>query len=186
MPVDFLPLLLLAGLIPAVLLIALLVTVFSGEGKVKGDSKRKGLRVWLIAFFTIALIGGIYGYMYKWTEIRHSKAAKSGDIEAMYTLGASFMHYRRGSRFDPDQGIKYITQAAEGGNVNAQLKLASHFLTGVSATVNKELALKWYKEAANKGNRDGKKMLKLLSEKEYYPENPSGEAGFMAFKWIEQ
>jgi uncharacterized protein len=85
--------------------------------------------------------------------------AESGDPETQCGLGLSLM---LGAPQDFDEGLKWLTLAAEQGLLQAQVALAGFFWTGFGPLArDQEKAMNWYEQAAFGGHRVGKRMLGL-------------------------
>jgi TPR repeat protein len=59
-------------------------------------------------------------------------------------------------------GISQLRTLAEGGNAEAQLKLASAYENGDGVSQNDQLAAKWYRKAAEQGNAEAQSALGLM------------------------
>lgn len=85
----------------------------------------------------------------KWFE----KAAKQNHSEAMYMCGK--VHFEAGGENDIPAltvSLYYYGQAAELGNLKAQIDCAKRYLEGKGADVDKSKALYWYEKAAELGD----------------------------------
>lgn len=72
--------------------------------------------------------------------------AKENDIEALFILGMMFEEGGRKKYFA--EAMSLYEKAAEQDCVEAQVKLAEHYLAGVRITENPEEAIKWIRRAA--------------------------------------
>ncbi len=83
-------------------------------------------------------------------------AAENGDHAAQLIVGLSyyFGEYRDGSPVpkDDDLAVKWLTNAAQGGDSYSQFHLAGMYHDGLGVETDKRLAAKWYLESAKRGN----------------------------------
>ena len=82
-----------------------------------------------------------------------SRAAKQGDIEAIYILGKMLLD---GEAFErsPRLAYTYILKSARHGFPMAQFELANMYDKGVGTEIDKKLAIKWYINAADNNVAD--------------------------------
>ena len=171
MPVDFLPLLLGVAFLGTLLVTPFIATFV-----------KRRRRVWLAGILVAAIFLAFYVWLYHRTEIRYSRAAAGGDVEAMYRLGRSYMSYNRGSPYDPPQGRELLRSAAEQGYVPAQMTLGSYFLSGLSTPQNQQEALRWFRRAADQGSREAKTVINDVEQNGYNVNYPSGKAAEIVMK----
>ena len=83
--------------------------------------------------------------------------ARGTEPEVWFTLGDAFLH-GRGTTQDRDEGARWLTQAAEAGNLHAMNRLA--LLLQLPRTFEGDSdALVWYRRAAEQG--DSRAMVSL-------------------------
>ena len=63
---------------------------------------------------------------------------------------------------DPDDGIRWMRQAAENGNHFAAYRLGKEYLTGEALTKDTSKAAKWFTQSAEAGNQYAQYMLGKL------------------------
>ena len=124
-------------------------------------SKRAVIRI--VAMVLFCLICIVFTRLYVWKEVRYGRLASQGDVVALRKLGQAKMHYHHGARFDPTMGLIFLNRAAEAGDLGAQIILASHYLTGISAPADIGKARHWLQKAAEKGHPQVLKMVEKLS-----------------------
>jgi len=98
----------------------------------------------------------------KWYE----KSAAQGDPVGMWNLAFMYIKGEGGLEKDYAKARNLFRSSAELGYANAQYDLGIVLLDGVGGEPDKADAVKWFKKAADQGNRDAKKILKELGEKE--------------------
>ena len=101
-------------------------------------------------------------------------AVKAGNSHAQFIVG-SFMFLK-----NKNEGIRLMEAAAEAGNVNAQMKLASFYLTGEYIDRDPSKARALFEKAAAAGNSDAMEVLSAI----YYrgdgvPKNESKAREFL-------
>lgn len=101
------------------------------------------------------------------------KAAKQGDIESMQELGRSYTMDRAGQVCDAKLAEKWFLKAAELSDLiragkktgfkhfGERTAIGDMYLSGTCGNRDEQLALKWYKLAASKGERLGQFKLGL-------------------------
>jgi ABC-type phosphate/phosphonate transport system permease subunit len=102
MPVDWLPLVLGVAFVGTVIVTA-----------VVASSVKRPRKAWMVGLLAATIWPAFYVWFYYRAEIRYRRAADTGDVEAMYRLGHSYMSYNRGSPYDPPQGRELLGLAAE-------------------------------------------------------------------------
>ena len=173
MPIDLVEIALL-GLIPLTLVVVLIMLVKS----------KKRMRIGMVGGSFLGLVVLLYVYLYYATVIIHSSSAETGNLTSMYKLGASYMHNYRGSRYDPPRGLDWLRRAAEKDYIQAQMKLGSHHLAGISARVDEEKALFWFKKAVSGGNAEAKELVEEVEEHGFNPMSPAGPAWVIVQRWV--
>ena len=81
--------------------------------------------------------------------------------EAQYALGKLLLSDDMEVR-DPDEGIRWLNQAAENGNHFAAYRLGKEYLTGETLTKDTSKAAKWFTRSAEAGNQYAQYMLGKL------------------------
>jgi TPR repeat protein len=76
------------------------------------------------------------------------RAAESGVPEAQFWLGVAFDQHLWFGVSDQQEALKWFKQAAEGGNPDAQVELASRYMLGDGLEQNHALAAEWFLKAA--------------------------------------
>jgi len=76
----------------------------------------------------------------------YAKAADGGHSVAIWNLA-----YHAARQGDHDQAAMYLTRAAEGGDVVAMNDLGVSYSAGKGVPKNNEMAMKWYRKAADLG-----------------------------------
>jgi len=94
-----------------------------------------------------------------WSALRPGQAeqlaalAAQGDTRSL--LGLAYMSLNPdGSRFDPAEAYRLLTEAAEAGSAEAQYELAKLYEDGVGADANPEEALRLYRKSADQNYAD--------------------------------
>lgn len=94
----------------------------------------------------------LYGYgQLKNTDLAMSyflKSAEKGYLPAIQLMAK----YRLLHDKNPEQAIRWFKQAAEAGDVNAQMFMAASYLYGIGVKKNSDMAARYYISAAKKGN----------------------------------
>ena len=75
-----------------------------------------------------------------------------GDLKSKYTASMMYLHGVGNIQKDSIKAEKLLTELAEMGNVQAQIALGSHYLTGDLLPKNQVLGLKWTEAAAKQNN----------------------------------
>jgi len=96
----------------------------------------------------------------------YTKSAAQGDPVGMWNLAFMYIKGEGGLEKDYTKARNLFRYSAELGFANAQYDLGIVLLDGVGGEPDKADAVKWFKKAAEQGNRDAKKILKELGEKE--------------------
>lgn len=88
-------------------------------------------------------------------------AAESGDAQAQYFLGVMHVHgIGIGKGADRREGLRWLTVAAEGGHVQAQIELARTYQSGEhGVAADHAAAANWYRRAAEQGDVGAQLML---------------------------
>ncbi len=79
------------------------------------------------------------------------------DAEDMFYLGKQLL-----DEDNKDKAIKFIKYAAQHGNSDAAVQLGICYETGNGVVKDRQIALAYYRQAANSGNAEGKRRLKLI------------------------
>ncbi len=111
------------------------------------------------------------------------EAAMRGDREAQYIVGG--MYFRgMGTERNLNKAFQFLHGAAMQGKSTpeSQKLLGEFFLTGHTVPQNYENALKWYKMAAENGDRDAQSELGYL----YYSGRGVTQDLEQAFTWFEK
>ena len=98
----------------------------------------------------------------RWYE---QAVAQHEDAYAMYSLGYCLLH-GRGTRGDPETGLRWLCRSAELGEVNAQYELGSAYYRGVGAPATRQLAMKWLRSAAAFGHARAQAFVERTSRGE--------------------
>ena len=108
------------------------------------------------------------GYRESMLEARkwYTLAAKQGHAEAAYRLGRIYYYGFGFDRFEDHRGeaIKCFEFAAEKGLDEAQYTLAACYYFGYGTEENVEKSLKWFRMAAEQGNKDAIDRLRELGQ----------------------
>lgn len=108
------------------------------------------------------------GYRESMLEARkwYTLAAKQGHAEAAYRLGRIYYYGFGFDRFEDHRGeaIKCFEFAAEKGLDEAQYTLAVCYYWGYGTEKNVEKSLKWFRMAAEQGNKDAIDRLRELGQ----------------------
>ena len=96
----------------------------------------------------------------------YKKSAGQSDPVGMWNLAFMYIKGEGGLEKDYMKARNLFRYSAELGFANAQYDLGIVLLDGVGGEPDKADAVKWFKKAAEQGNRDAKKILKELGEKE--------------------
>lgn len=83
--------------------------------------------------------------------------AQMGNVESMRSLGSSYLE-GFGTKQDITAGLKWLRQAADGGDKEALIRLADAYFAGVPKADHAE-ALKWYRKAAEQGNGEAYRVI---------------------------
>jgi TPR repeat protein len=70
-------------------------------------------------------------------------------------------------------GYNELLNAAQKGDVNAQLKLGEMYRDGIGVTINFDEAIKWFTAAAKNGSKVGKQQLSILMNKPIIQQLPA-------------
>lgn len=91
--------------------------------------------------------------------------AAAGDVDAQYRLGLRQLH-GEGGRQDGFAALRWLRQAAESGDVRAQLALGRIYLTGYD-TVGQDLGEsdRWLAAAAAQGDREAEQLQAEVHER---------------------
>lgn len=92
------------------------------------------------------------------------KAANSGEVEAMYTLGQAY-RLGRGVKTNHQYAIRYLWPIANAGHSGAQNLIGNAYQTGLGLPQNYYLAARFYEYAALSGNSDAQFNLGVLYQK---------------------
>jgi len=81
----------------------------------------------------------------------YTKAAKEGEIDAMFDLG---LMYKKGEGVQKNstKARTWFTKAADGGHAEAMYQIAQYFHLARRANKNLATAVKWYTKVAEKGS----------------------------------
>lgn len=93
-----------------------------------------------------------------------SKAYDKGVKSAGYFLGEAY-YYGRGTTVNYEKALQLLEEDAEKGNTYAMLNLGEMYYSGKGCEKNKEneeKALALYKQAAESGNEEGKRIMEIL------------------------
>jgi TPR repeat protein len=91
----------------------------------------------------------------RWYE---QAVAQHEDAYAMYSLGYCLLH-GRGTRRDPEAGLRWLNRSAELGEIDAQYELGSAHYRGN----NRGLAMKWLRSAASLGHARAQAFLERMT-----------------------
>jgi len=91
----------------------------------------------------------------------HMKAAEGGDSLAQYTVGKAYASGVGVSK-DPKKSVEWHQKAADGGYKKSQYILGLYHLHGQQGLAkSREMAFKWFREAARQGHVEAKRHLGL-------------------------
>lgn len=94
----------------------------------------------------------------KMNDIIANKARLSKeDAEDMLYLGKQLL-----DEGNKDKAIKFIKYAAQHGNSDAAVQMGICYETGNGVVKDRQIALAYYRQAANSGNAEGKRRLRLV------------------------
>lgn len=99
------------------------------------------------------------------TEIlRLQGPAEHGDMEAQFQLGKLFVDSRQecGRPGLREQGVAWITKAAEQGHADAQLDLGTRYKWGLEVSQDYAQAVAWHTRAAEQGHAEAQVNLGVL------------------------
>ncbi|AIZ56720.1 Sel1 repeat protein [Candidatus Methanoplasma termitum] len=109
----------------------------------------------------------------------HKSSAEKGDPFAQYKLGLLYIYNwsvgirtekgiemisAGGLKTDGAEGIKWLKKSAENGVTKAQFMLGHFYQYGGSVEKNEKEAEKWYRLAAEGGDRDAESRLRSLEK----------------------
>ena len=103
------------------------------------------------------------------------EAAEQGDLAAQVYLGSMFYLYG-----DYEQSAKWLTKAAEQGDVDSMYNLGFFYLDGIGVEEDDEQALKWFKMAAEQGEPDSAYAVGLC----YYNGEGTDRDYVQALEWF--
>jgi TPR repeat protein len=89
------------------------------------------------------------------------KAAKQGDAEAQFNLGAMYFT-GQDVKQDYKKAAKWYRKAAEQEHVGAQCNLALMYRDAQGVKQDYKEAVKWYRKAADQGDAEGEHMLGVM------------------------
>ncbi|MBY0345589.1 MAG: sel1 repeat family protein [Neisseriaceae bacterium] len=97
-------------------------------------------------------------------------AAENGNADAQYELASRHLYAYGGGTENKSMGWLWMTQAAEQGNVFAQMALGRLYLAYTDVTTAKGVeennaeAVRWFSKAADQGNIQAIQMLGWINE----------------------
>lgn len=91
----------------------------------------------------------------------YQQAAQNGHTQAMYELALCY-DFPKGCQQDLAKAFQICLDLAKKGLPEAMCRVGMYFEHGIGTYKDTELALHWYSEAAQKGNRLAKRQLKRL------------------------
>lgn len=83
--------------------------------------------------------------------------ARQGNVESMRSLGSCYLD-GYGTKKDVAAGLKWLRQAADGGDKEAPMRLADAYFNGTPKADHAE-ALTWYRKAAELGNGEAYRII---------------------------
>jgi TPR repeat protein len=86
--------------------------------------------------------------------------AKKGLPEALREVGVHYMQGNGVAR-NPEQGVEWVSKAADKGDTPAMIALARAYTVGVGVNSDLAVAYHWYQKAAEAGNAEGQYQLGL-------------------------
>lgn len=86
------------------------------------------------------------------------ESAEQGNEYAQYALGSAYVD-RRSGIYNKNKGMEILIGLAEKGNENAQMKLGFIYLQGDVVSQDIDKAVKWFKKAADNGNKTAKDII---------------------------
>lgn len=81
----------------------------------------------------------------------YKKAADAGHVDALVMVGR---HYLSAEEKDEEKAIECFLQAEENGNPKAMFSLGCCYELGLGVEEDREIALEWYRKAAELGDKD--------------------------------
>lgn len=111
------------------------------------------------------------------------EGAEAGDLVSAY-LAAKMYEGGNAVPRHPTKAYKYLTQAAEGGHVQAQVELADYYRLGfpeVDLQPSPDLALKWYEKAALKQHAEAQMKIGEM----HYKGEGAARNRFEGIRWYE-
>lgn len=99
--------------------------------------------------------------------------ARNGDAKAQYELGFCYLHGTVGLSVDFKKGFVWLEKSAKHDYEPAQYLVGACYYYGMGVTANKDLAYKWFKKSADKGDVTAQSMVKFIrpNEKSVFPVN---------------
>ncbi len=90
----------------------------------------------------------------------YKMAADAGiNKEAYYKLSLCYSHRKNPTGMDLENAFKWMKKAADENIVEAQYTVGCYYKDGIGVTKNKDLALEYWKKAAEKGHEKAKKKI---------------------------
>lgn len=83
--------------------------------------------------------------------------AQQGNVESMRSLGSCYLD-GYGTKKDIPAGLKWLRQAADGGDKEAPMRLADAYFNGTPKADHAQ-ALIWYRKAAEQGNGEAYRLI---------------------------
>jgi hypothetical protein len=96
---------------------------------------------------------------------QYQLSAKKGHLFAKYYLGKIYL-FGDGVAENEEEGIKWITEAAQNGLKNAQFQLGQQYRIGKGVNEDRNEAIRWYTLAANRGHTKATQQLEAMKNNE--------------------
>lgn len=121
-------------------------------------------RILLFTLIIVLMLAGII-LQFENTEIilAECAGARNGNPKDERNLGI-LLRDGRHLLPHPDESFRWLSKAAEGGDIEAEFQLALNYFEGIGTSPNNEMAMQWLRKAANAGHRKAQELL-ILKQK---------------------
>ena len=110
------------------------------------------------------------------------RVAMAGNAEAMYKLAMMYLNGDNGAKKDSYAARDWFRRAADAGDAEAINMVGKCYAEGIGGFIDKQAALRWYKDAAEANSIDG--MINLAGMYLYEDENKSPENYSEAVRYL--
>lgn len=122
--------------------------------------------------------------IFKAIDLLKAAIEKDGHIGAKSFLAEIYLQYIKDiPKKEEKDAVKWLKEAAEAGDVEAQHNLGAYYMLGEHVEENEQEALKWLEKAAMQGDAEAQFTLGIWHREKYYTENDQ-ETAKAAFDWI--